>query len=294
MDFISASRLDRRAFSLLELLIVIVILALLIALLLPAVQKVRSFAVRLEGINNLRQISLATHSFATSNGDRLPFFMRRSDPTTRSNPMTMVLRHINAYQSYQNDPNQWDKYVRAIFQHPTDPSFAEATQKYGDASFVANALVFREGMTLASCADGNSNTIAWTEHYARCAAAGFRSYESKPCYMLYIRQSPFFGKPFFDPLRRHSFADVECGDVYPRVINGAAEPVRDYWPASVRTFQAAPRVKDCEPTVPNSFYPSGLSAAFMDGSIRTINPSVSERVFWGIITPNGGEVISDW
>ena len=114
---------NRQAFTLIELLVVIAIIALLVALLLPAVQQTREAARNTQCKNNLKQIGLGFHNFAASYEGRIPsnstlyrnpaavawpFYGLTSPYGSWSTEILPYLESGNLYSQYDSKKDWWD------------------------------------------------------------------------------------------------------------------------------------------------------------------------------------------
>jgi type II secretory pathway pseudopilin PulG len=281
----------RFALSLLEFLIVVGIIAVLISIILPAVQAVRASADRAKSANHMRQIILAVHQFATHNNDRVPSRMNWHPDQRHQSDTIHVFLGIAPYLDIilEGDPDKtYPPYGRVVpYVDPADISSRykpdPSGPKYPNCSYAYNVVGTTGSCSLnSSYPDGTTHTMAMTTHYMLCGLAT-RQYAYD--WML----TGFLGD---DVDRRATFADIWQNDVVPvtRATGGGNVTMPSRAGA---TFQVKPKLEDCDPYIPQGLHYGGLHSAMFDGSVKFWRSGVRPQVFWAAVTPNGNETDFD-
>ncbi|OWK46802.1 DUF1559 domain-containing protein [Fimbriiglobus ruber] len=289
----------RQGFTLIELLVVIAIIAILIGLLLPAVQKVREAAARMKCSNNLKQIGLCMHNFHDRNG-RLPAgditaqwgWIPRIFPDIEQ---TAVFNQLNfTVPSWSGNNFALVKQVYTMFVCPSDP--------------LANTLQEEEGYAAptwslsqadyATCQGDyiNSTGVGQTPAYGNVGGTGPNSPQVRGMISRYG-----WGARFADVTDglSNTFLVGECVGAFCITQNVAAEsfattshPV-NYLNASLMASlptQANPRWD--ESVGFRSFHTGGANFLLGDGSVRFISESVDGTTYRAYASRSGGEALT--
>jgi len=288
---------SRRGFTLLELLVVVAILAVLVGLLLPAVQKARAAAARASCANNLKQLALALHHFESAHGCFPEGY--RFDPPARSfvPPLLPYLEQPNLnYDAARN----WD-----------DPA-------NGPAAAVPLKVL------LCPAVPGDTSRVA--------PDAPFRAAVSD--YTVYHGVNPGYcdlsGWPYYSPIAQNGAMTrtvcrvIDITDGTTQTLLVAEDGGRpDLWRMGRRIAGTAghggwadpnveialdgsdtltvgqgqgfgPCVMNC--TNDNemySFHPGGANVAFADGGVRFLRETVSPKTFAALVTKSAGDLPGD-
>lgn len=256
-------KLTRRGFTLIELLVVIAIIAVLVGLLMTAVQKVRDAANRAKCANNAKQVLIATHSYASNNNSTLPSLQVQIGGKGYT-----YFRFILPY--LEMDRTEYDTEIHkrglTILNCPSDRSSVSriCPHGFGLSSYAPNYQLFATGSGLGysskyrlhNIPDGNSNTIFITERFAlpngidsNAENVWSSGLGSRGCHFAgYSQDPPQVGLP----------------------------------------------ISESDWKRPNSPHYSTITSGFGDGSVRFITGKIHNESWWRFCLPDDGEVAFEY
>ena len=306
--------LRRRAFTLIELLVVIAIIAILIGLLLPAVQKVREAAARAQCINNLKQIGVALHNYHSSY-NTFPVGSNQLGFTVISQLLPYIEQNnlynqINFMVSATNAANSGPTGTTIkILLCPSDQIYLPPAglggnnyfANYGTAiqffqpSTVANgvfALRDTTGISVLGITDGTSNTAAFSE----LKKGDFNNAVYGPADWL---NASSLGAPTTADQADAMCQGINTANLGYQWLSAGGEWLNDSNTGTAYTHVGLPNSINCGfPATltfdvnASSYHIGGVNVLLCDGSVRFITSTISLPTWRALGTRAGGEVFT--